>query len=122
MEGDKRRFMRFPLKMRAALYMGKELYEVDRISNLSIGGCLLPIHAVLTPDTPCSMIIKLGMDETELKIRAEGKVIRSDHGEIAIKFISIDPDSLFHLQMLARYNSPEPERIEDEIKKHPGIL
>lgn len=122
MESDKRRFTRFPLKMNARLCVNKDSYNVDMFSNLSIGGCLLPILADLAPDTPCSLIIKLGMSESELTIKIEGIIIRSDHGDVAVKFIGIDPDSLFHLQMLARYNSTEPEKIEEEIKQHPGIV
>jgi hypothetical protein len=55
-------------------------------------------------------------------IRIEGSVIRSDNGDIAVKFISVDPESLYHLQMLARYNSPDPEKVDEEIQKHPGIF
>jgi hypothetical protein len=122
MESEKRRFTRFPLKMHATLCLDQDTYDVESMSNLSIGGCLMPIHAVIAPETPCSLTIKLGMDETALIIRTEGYIIRSDHGEVAVKFISIDPDSLFHLQMLARYNSPDAEKVEEEIRKHPGII
>lgn len=122
MEVEKRRFTRFFLNMNATFYADNVLYDIDTISNLSIGGCLLSIHADIAPDTPCSLNINLGMGESELSIKIEGKIIRSDHGNIAVKFTSIDPDSLYHLQMLARYNSHDPEKIEDEIKKHPGIV
>lgn len=122
MGNEKRRFTRFTLKMNAILYDDKTSYPVDTISNLSIGGCLLAIDADLAPDSLCSLIIKLGMSENDLTVKIEGRVIRSDDGEVAIKFISVDPESLFHLQMLARYNSPEPEKIEEEIKQHPGIF
>jgi hypothetical protein len=122
MGNEKRRFTRFTLKMNAILYDDKTSYPVDTISNLSIGGCLLAIDADLAPDSLCSLIIKLGMSENDLTVKIEGKIIRSEDGEVAIKFISVDPESLFHLQMLARYNSPEPEKIEEEIKQHPGIV
>jgi hypothetical protein len=39
----------------------------------------------------------------------------------AIKFIKIDPESLYHLQQIALYNSSNAKIIEEEIKKHPGI-
>lgn len=122
MEGDKRRFTRFTLNMNATLYVEKVSYDVDKISNLSIGGCLLPIDADLSANAPCSLVIRLGMSESEIPIRIEGIIVRSGDGEVAVKFISIDPDSLFHLQMLARFNAPDSDRIEDEIKEHPGIV
>jgi hypothetical protein len=122
MESEKRRFTRFTLNMNSTLFINNVSYDVDTISNLSIGGCLLPIHADLKPDTPCIVTIKLGMSESDVSIKVEGKIIRSKDGDVAIKFIGIDPDSLFHLQMLARYNSSDIEKVEDEIRKHPGII
>jgi hypothetical protein len=122
MESEKRRFTRFTLNMNATLYINNISYNVDTISNLSIGGCLLPIHADLKPDAPCSLNIQLGMPESEASIKVKGIIIRSKDGEVAVKFSGIDPDSLFHLQMLARYNSSDIEKVEDEIRKHPGII
>jgi len=122
MESDKRRFTRFTLNMNSTLYIGNVSYNVDTITNLSIGGCLLPIHADLESGAPCSLTIRLGMPESEVSIKIEGIIIRSEHGDVAVKFTGIDPDSLFHLQMLARYNSHDTEKVEEEIKKHPGII
>lgn len=122
MEQEKRRFTRFPLKMNAILNVNNNSFNANALSNLSIGGCLVPADVEAAPDTPCSMSICLGSPESELTIRTEGKIIRSDHGEVAVQFIRVDPESLFHLQMLARYNSPDSEKVEEEIKKHPGII
>jgi len=122
MESEKRRFTRFTLNMHATLYVNNASYDTDTISNLSIGGCLLPVNADLPANTPCKLIINLGMPESETLIKIEGMAVRIEHGEVAVRFIGIDPDSLFHLQMLARYNAPDSEKIESEIKKHPGIV
>ncbi|MBN1627230.1 MAG: PilZ domain-containing protein [Deltaproteobacteria bacterium] len=122
MEDEKRRFSRFILNMNATLYVKGDSFKTDMISNLSIGGCLLPIHADLEPNDPCSIIINLGMPESDVNVKVEGIIIRCEHGDVAVKFTSIDPDSLFHLQMLARYNSPDTEKVEEEIKKHPGLF
>ena len=122
MESEKRRFTRFTLNMNAELSVNKVSYNADTVSNLSIGGCLLPIHADLKPDAPCTLTIYLGMSESEVTIKVEGIIIRSRDGYVAVKFTGIDPDSLFHLQMLARYNSSDIEKVEDEIRKHPGII
>lgn len=122
MEGEKRRFTRFALKMNGTLHVDKNSYGVGMISNLSIGGCLLPVNAELKKDTPCSLTIDLGMTEREVTVEVEGVIVRCEHGEVAVKFTKIDPDSLFHLQMLARYNSPDSEKVEKEIKEHPGIV
>jgi hypothetical protein len=122
MEQEKRRFTRFPLRMNAILNVNDNSYNTNSISSFSIGGCLVPVSVDAVPDTPCSVTIYLGSPESELTIRTEGKIIRSDGGEVAVQFIRVDPESLFHLQMLARYNSPDSEKVEEEIKQHPGII
>jgi hypothetical protein len=122
MEQEKRRFTRFPLKMTAIFKVNDVEYTTNSLSNLSIGGCLVPIEFEAAPDTPCSVIICLGSPDSELIIRARAKIIRSENCETAVQFTGVDPDSLFHLQMLARYNSSDSGKIEEEIKKHPGIV
>jgi len=122
MDQEKRRFTRFPLKMTAVLHVNDKEYTTNSLLNLSIGGCLVPLEVDAAPDMPCNMVICLGSADSELTIRTSGRIIRSVKGEVAVQFIGVDPDSLFHLQMLARYNSPEPEKVEEEIRKHPGIV
>jgi hypothetical protein len=56
------------------------------------------------------------------KITVKGTVVRRERGKLAIKFVSIDPDSLHHLKMLALYNAGDPDRVVQEIKEHPGLL
>jgi hypothetical protein len=56
------------------------------------------------------------------EVMVNGKIVRSDQGMIGIKFTGIDPDSLFHLHNILRYNAPNPDQIEQEIDKHPGII
>jgi hypothetical protein len=122
MDQEKRRFTRFPLKMTAVLHVNDKEYTSNSLINLSIGGCLVPLDVDAAPDMPCNMVICLGSPDSELTIRASGRIIRSVKGEVAVQFIGVDPDSLFHLQMLARYNSPDSEKVEEEIKNHPGIV
>ena len=55
-------------------------------------------------------------------VKVKGSIVRCDRGTVAIKFTHIDPDSLFHLQKIAQYNSPDPDRTEQELQEHPGIV
>ena len=59
---------------------------------------------------------------SELSIRVKGEIMRCDAGAVAIKFTGIDPDSLFHLQNIIRYNSSNPEAVDKEIRHHPGLV
>ena len=52
MPEDKRRFTRVSFSVKAELTANNVLYIAEEITNLSVGGCLLPIEADLEPGTP----------------------------------------------------------------------
>ena len=122
MVNEKRRFTRFPYKMKVELTVNDTLYKVEEIKNLSIGGCLLAISEELEPETPCSLSIILKLTGNEPTVKIEGVIVRSEQGAVAVNFTRIDQKSLYHLQKIARYNAADPDRIEREIKDHPGIV
>jgi len=119
---DKRRFTRVPFKMKTKMTVGDTVFDADEICNLSIGGCLLPFDAPYADGTPCQVEILLNEEAPDMIVCVDGEIIRRDHGMIAVRFIRIDPDSLFHLRNIIRYNSSDPDMIEEEIEKHPGLL
>ena len=121
MEDENRKFSRFYYKMRSKFIVNDSIYEVDELINLSIGGCLLPVIVNAKSGDDCSLKIFLGDDEGAPVVSVEGKVIRIDD-TTAVSFNKIDPDSLDHLHRIAQYNSPDPEKTEAEIKKHPGLF
>ena len=122
MPDEKRRFTRFPFKGKTELTVHDKVYVVDEITNLSIGGCLLPIETDYEPGTPCTVRIILDIPGGKTNITVKGTVVRREKGKLAIKFVSIDPDSLHHLKMLAIYNAGDPDRVVQEIKEHPGLV
>jgi len=121
MTDDKRKFTRFPFNAKAELIVEDTRYEIKAINNLSIGGCLLFVTPDLKSETLCQLRIQLGTTGNDPAVEVEGSVIRCADSEVAIKFVRIDPENLFHLHNIARYNSSDPEKTEDEIKKNPGI-
>jgi hypothetical protein len=115
MSDEKRRFARVPFRVIAELTVNNVLYSCDEINNLSISGCLLPIKAELELGIGCQLRIIFSGTNEELFAEVEGKIIRCKDGAVAIKFTGIEPDSLFHLQNIVRYNYPDTEKIEKEI-------
>ena len=122
MSGEKRRFSRIPFRVNAELTVGEKSFLVEEIQNLSIGGGLFPIEEELETGEICRIEIILEGSSSELSIYVSGEVIRSTDGSAAIQFTRIDPDSLFHLQNIIRFNAPDPDVIEEEIRNHPGII
>lgn len=122
MPKERRRFKRIPFTFMTEVKVNETSYFSQEITNISVGGCLLKLKADLGVGKPCRMIIRLSGQSSELTITIRGQILRCDHGLIAVRFIGIDPDSLFHLQNIVRYSSADPDRIEYEIGERPGIL
>ena len=121
MTDDNRRFSRIPFKVKAELLIKDSRYKSEEISNLSVGGCLLPVEGTLQAGAPCTIIIMLDGTSEDMSVQIEGEVVRSVPEGVAIKFTRIEPESLFHLHNIIRYNSPDADTIESEINRHPGI-
>jgi len=121
MSDDNRRFTRIPFTMHTELEANGETHKTENISNLSVGGCLLPLSLDLPSGTECRVKIVLEGTVEELAIMIEGEIVRTTPEGLAIKFVRIDPESLYHLQNIVRYNSPDADIIENEINKHPGL-
>ena len=118
----KRRFSRIPLNFPATLIVdGTEVYDIHELTNLSIGGCLVPLDADIIEGARCTITIRLAGGLGNTPVNANGEVVRYDKEYAAIKFTKISPDDLYHLQNLIRYNAPDREQIEEEIKKFPEL-
>lgn len=124
MEKVRRRFQRIPFDVPAQLSVAGVIYHADTISNLSIGGCLFPFppDLRLKEESTCRLAIQLNKKISKPQVLVTGEVIYSDQGMAGIKFTQIEPESLFHLQNIIRYNAPDPEQIEHEIQDHPGLV
>ena len=122
MSQEKRRFSRIPFQVNAEITVDREVYPVAKINNLGIGGGFFPLDRDLTPGSPCQVKIILNGASSELSIRVTGRILRNLPDAVAIQFTSIDPDSLYHLQNIIRFNAGDPDAIEGEIERHPGIL
>ncbi len=122
MEYEKRRFTRVTFNFEAELKAGSLTYRAEKILNISVGGCLIQTEADLEVGTVCDLRLFLGGPSSELVVRVRGEVVRSIAGAFAIRFIRIDPDSLFHLQNIIRYNALDTETVEKEIQDHPGLI
>jgi len=119
---NKRRFTRVPFRAQTSIDIQDRTYTVGEIYNLAIGGCLLHFGTDAKPGTPCHISIRLSETDETMCVCVKGEVVRADSGMLAVKFIQIDPDSLFHLRNIIRYNAADTCKVEKEIEEHPGIL
>lgn len=122
MSTEKRRFSRIGFGMAAELTVDDRVYSFTQVDNLSIGGCLFETKENLTVGCSFRLWIPLEPADPALGVEVFGEIVRSDQGTISLRFTRIDPDSLFHLQNIIRYNAENPECIEEEISRHPGLV
>ena len=122
MSEERRRFTRVPFKVKAEITLNEDSYIVDKINNLSVGGCFLPIVLDCAPKTACHVKISLTGSNNELSVDVDGTIIRSELEGTAVEFTMIDPDSLIHLQHIILYNSHDTDKVEQELKDHSGLI
>ena len=122
MSEEKRRFSRILFKVAADMMVGATTLTTETIENLSVGGCLLPVQDTFAAGTPCRVAIRLGTAPDDIKVEIVGEILRCDSAGIGIRFTSIDPESLYHLHNILRYNAADPDRIEEEIERRPGLV
>lgn len=122
MPEEKRRFSRIVFRVSAELTVGATTVTTKLLENLSVGGCLFPISGDFDVGSPCKLVIRLDHAANGPKVWVTGGIVRCTPGRIGIKFTGIDPESLRHLHNILRYNASDPDRIEEEIDKHPGLI
>jgi hypothetical protein len=119
MTDEKRRFSRIFFDVQARLTVGEVIYSVNRIANLSVGGCLLEIDGDFSLGSGCTFTILLPHMAPEVDVL--GEIVRAGNGEVSLKFVTIEAEDLFHLQNIIRYNAEDPDAVEEEISVHPGL-
>lgn len=119
---DKRGFSRVPFNTEVEVHLqGRTIRSCDGV-DLSMSG----IRLAVGDENPvacssCRVKIVLRALENGLLIEANGRVIRSEPGSLAIEFSELDPDSYYHLRQLILNNAVDPEKAEKEFTAHWGI-
>jgi len=119
---EKRRFTRIGFNMAAELTVDDQAYLFPQVGNLSVGGCLLETPERWAVGASCRFWLPLEPTDPALGVEVFGEIARCDGETVSVRFTRIDPQSLFHLQNIIRYNAPDPDRIEDEISDHLGLV
>lgn len=118
---EKREFTRVPY--RVELKAGQDrCIRCMEIVNLSLGGCLLSVDGEMKEGEECRIEILMSGALEGQSIRVKGRVIRTEKGRVALRFTEIDPESLFHLRNIVRYNASDADAVEREIERHPGLF
>jgi hypothetical protein len=91
-----------------------------RVDNLSLRGLLVLSALRPAAESGCTIGIRLG--GTAAEVQATGRVVRTTDNGFAVRFTEIvGLDSLEHLRNLIRYNSHNPDQVEQEFRTHLGL-
>lgn len=95
-----------------------------RTTNLSLKGllctveegetALLPLQ--VTPGFLCSVTLDLADD---LQLTMDGRLSRVQPPELAVDFVSMDPESYGHLRNIVRLSAPDADAIDLEEADRP---
>lgn len=118
---DRRRHARVEVDLNASLIVEGQEHPVRHVANLSVGGCLLATDYVPAAETPCRVRFDLTGVSEPMAVEVSGLAIRSHGGKLAVNFDEIDLDDLFRLQKLAMMNADDPDTVDEEIRRHPGV-
>lgn len=125
MAANRRRFTRVPFGVEARVHVGKKTVTVDRIRDISLGGCFLPVSMdqldLLVSGAvggTCGIDIALTGATSELVVKMDAKIVRSGPEGVAVTFTKVTPDSLFHLQNIIRYNATDADEVDEEFRDH----
>jgi len=83
-----------------------------KTKNISLKGLSATAEPALVINEKCHLKIFLAPDSV---IEIEGKVIRSDKKEVAIDFIQLDETSFYYLHNLVRFQSVDPDKVDEEM-------
>lgn len=119
---EKRRFTRIGFNMAAELTVDEQIHTFSHVGNLSVGGCLFETPETMTVGAPCRFWLPLEPADPELGVEVFGEITRCDGETVSVRFTRIDPQSLFHLQNIIRYNASDPDQVENEISEHRGLV
>lgn len=117
MDANRRRRSRVDTSFSAALELpsGEALPLVTR--NISLKGLLAQADAHV--ESGAKGIVRIILSP-EAVIEVDCQVIRSDATGVAIDFTGMEPESFLHLRNLVRFNAPDADQIDAELK-HPAF-
>lgn len=87
------------------------------VCNISLKGLLAVPEALVK--TGATGLLRITLSPQAV-IEIESRIIRSDATGVAIDFLPMEPESFLHLRNLVRYNAPDADQIDAELK-HPAF-
>lgn len=123
---ERRGFIRVPFNTEVVISAGG--WSLRAVSGIDISMSGLHLTGLDTrdsgkplPGTSCRAGIHLQAAGHRALIEADGRIVRSGPGELAVEFIEMELDGYQHLRQLILNNADDPDRAEQQFSEHRGI-
>jgi len=123
---ERRGFVRVPFNTEVVISAGDWSLRAKSGIDISMSGLhLTGLDRTDTgrplPGTSVRASIHLQASGHRALIETDGRIIRSEPGELAVEFIEIELDGYQHLRQLILNNTDDPDRAEKQFDEHRGI-
>jgi len=102
---------------RAGVFSARLGKETGLCRDLSLRGILMDYSGGLNPGDECTVSLAPEGMGADYLFRAQGRVVRSEGGSLAVEFLEMDENSFSHLVKLLEWNSEDPEVIRGEVTR-----
>lgn len=113
MDANRRRRSRVDTHITASFIHAEDVEVRLLVCNISLKGLLAVPEALVK--TGEHGLLRITLSPAAV-IEIECRVIRSDETGVAIDFMPMEPESFMHLRNLVRYNAPDADQIDAELK------
>jgi hypothetical protein len=121
-ENNAREFSRVAVKVRVLVRSEGIDIDTKRSIDLSMNGIFVECDEPLPLGTKCELTILLDGTDPMIRVECGGVVRRVTPEGMAIEFVELTLESYEHLQNLVRFNAPDLNTVEMELKEHLGLI
>ena len=122
---EHRKHTRLPLELVAEIKLANGTIYKGVTKNISFGGVFFRISGFtgLKEGDRCIFAIILREEADRLSIDFSIEVVHIQNSGMGLRFISINgADAYTHFKNLMVMNSPDPDKLLEELELHPGIV
>lgn len=124
MKEELRRHMRLPLEISAEIKLANGSEGRGKTINISFGGALVEFSEPLQirSGDHCELSMILSQGDRDMVIRFRCEAVHVGGYGVGFRFLTMDIAGYNHFKKLMTLNSPDPERLLEEIRRHPGLV
>jgi hypothetical protein len=111
---EQRHFHRIRFDVMIQIEINGTVHEASLV-DISLKGVLIETAGGFTTELGNSCHLTIRLNNSDVVISFDGKVVHVNDGLVGIKIILIDVESMIHLRRLVTLNSENSERVRDEL-------